>query len=92
MQHLSFYLKKFENLGLKEKNIKLLVIETVKEFAGVELEESDLEFVRDKIRIKKTGPAKTEIFLNRNRIEEKINEKLNQDGGNKEVLNNKRVL
>jgi hypothetical protein len=92
MQHLSFYLKKFENLGLKEKNIKLLVIETVKEFAGVELEESDLEFVRDQIRIKKTGPAKTEIFLNRSKIEEKINEKLNQDGGNKEVLNNKRVF
>jgi hypothetical protein len=78
LQHLSFYLKKFENLGLRESNIKKATIESVKKFSGVELQEGDIKFVRDQIKINKTGPEKTEIFLYRDKIEKEINSQLNQ--------------
>lgn len=89
MQDISFYLKKFENLGLKESNIKKSVIEIVKKKAGVSLEESDIKLVSDQIKINKTGPEKTEIFIHKSAINKALNDELNV---NREVKYNKKVF
>lgn len=92
MQQISFYLKKFENLGLREKNIKKDVIEIVKNKSGVELEEDDIKLVADQIKIEKTGVEKTEIFINKSAIESALNEKWNNEGGKREVKYGKKVF
>jgi hypothetical protein len=90
MQDISFYLKKFENLGLKEKNIKKSLIDIVKKESGVELEDDDIKLVSDQIKINKTGPEKTEIFIHKPAIEKAINEFLN-NGESREVEYSKKI-
>jgi len=80
MEQISFYLKKFENLGLKESNLKKIVIDSIQEITKVEIEEDDLELIRDQIKIKKTGPIKSEIFIYKKQIEKKIEDRLNSEG------------
>lgn len=92
MQDISFYLKKFENIGSRKNSIRKAIIEIVKEKSGVELDKDNLDFIRDQIRINITGPAKTEIFINKKRIEEELNNRLNDEFGNKEVVNKKTVF
>ena len=92
MQDISFYLKKFENIGLRESTIKKTIIEVVGELTGIELTKDDLDFNRDQIRINKTGTEKTEIFINKSRIEKILNERLNESFGDREIKTNKKIL
>jgi len=64
----------------------------VKDVAGVTLLESQIDTNRDTIKIKKTGPEKTQIFINRNRIEERIQKELNSKQNKKEVEVKKKVI
>jgi len=77
MQGIEVYLKKFENLGLGEKKIKQKLIGVIKEVSGVDVTERQIDIVDGLVRISVTGPAKTEIFIRRNEIKEKIDEVLN---------------
>jgi len=79
MEQISFYLKKFENLGLRENNIKKIASEAIKELTTIDLDKNDIEISRDQIKIKKTGPAKTEIFIHRAEIENLINSRISND-------------
>ena len=90
MELISFYLKKFEKLGLRDKNIKEVVISSINEITSIEINEKDLELNRDSIKIKKTGPIKSEIFIHKSKIENLIKERLNKE--KKEVDINKRII
>ncbi len=72
MEQISFYLKKFENFGLKENNIKKVVVDCVRDIAGVEISDDDIEVSDNRIKINRTGVEKTEIFINKTKIEAKI--------------------
>jgi len=76
MEQISFYLKKFENLGLKESNIKKTVADCIKDATGIELSVEDIEVTNNQIKINKTGVEKTEIFIKKSKIESAIKEKL----------------
>lgn len=92
MQQISFYLKKFERLGLREKIIKDIVIDVIAEIVNVNLSASDIQLVRDQIKIKILGPAKSEIFINKNKIENTIDERLNEKFDTSEVPLKKKVI
>ncbi len=76
MEQISFYLKKFENLGLKESNIKKVVVECVKDASGIDLLVDDIEVNDNQIKIKRVGIEKAEIFINKSKIESLIKERL----------------
>jgi hypothetical protein len=74
MDQISLYLKKYENLGFKERDLKQKIIEVVKEETGLELDK-ELISIRDMtVNISVSGAAKAELFMKRNIIEGKIND------------------
>jgi hypothetical protein len=92
MQQISFYLKKFENLGLRDKNIKNAASEAILEVTGVEIKEEEVQLIRDQIKIQKTGPEKAEIFIHKAQIEKVLNQKLGEILNREEVAPNKKVF
>lgn len=74
MEQISFYLSKFNNLGFSEETYKKELIKIISNKCRVDLSESDIKIVRDKLIISKTGPEKTEIWLKKNEIEKELNE------------------
>ncbi|HRY30830.1 MAG TPA: hypothetical protein P5328_00320 [Candidatus Paceibacterota bacterium] len=79
MESISFYLKKFENLGLKENNIKRVVVECVKDATGIELSPKEIDVTNRQVRINKVGVEKTEIFINKSKIENLVRDRLQID-------------
>ncbi|HMO78755.1 MAG TPA: hypothetical protein PJ997_01460 [Candidatus Paceibacterota bacterium] len=87
MQQISFYLKKFFNLELKDSNLKKIIIESVKEVCNIELTTKDIDVQKKIVKINKVGVEKTEIFINKKKIQEKINLKLNSvDSFDKKII------
>lgn len=72
MQQISFYLKKFESIGLRESSIKKTIIDSVASVTGISLLTEDIVVKNGKITIQKIGPEKSEIFIHRKEIEELI--------------------
>lgn len=74
MDQISLYLKKYENFGFKERDLKLKLIEVIKEETGLDLDK-DLISIRDMtVNISVSGAAKAELFMKRNIIENRIND------------------
>lgn len=74
MDQISLFLKKYENLGFKELDLKRRIISVVKEETGLELKNDDIQINEKTIRLNVSGAAKAEIFLKRGKIEEKISD------------------
>ena len=74
MNQISLYLKKYENLGFKETDLKKKIIEIVQQETGVELTKENISLRDMTANISISGAAKTELFLKRKAIEEKIND------------------
>jgi len=74
MNQISLLLKKYENLGFKESDLKKKIIEVVKNETGVELEKDNIKIYDMTATIIVSGAAKTELFLKRKKIEEQIND------------------
>jgi hypothetical protein len=83
MEQISFYLKKFQHLGLREQNIKKVVTETVLELTGVDLKPDEVKIINGSIQINKIGPEKTEIFISKKKIEKEIENRL---GNSKKIF------
>jgi len=76
MKQISFYLKKFEKIDLQDSLIKKIIIKEIKDITKVEVKNSELEIRGNQINIKKIGPEKSQIFINKKKIEEKIESKI----------------
>lgn len=74
MDQISLFLKKYENIGFKEVDLKRRIIETIKEETGLELKKDDIQINEKDVRINISGAAKAEVFLKRGNIEKKIND------------------
>ncbi len=74
MNQISLFLKKYENLGFKEFDLKRKIIEVVKDEIGLELKQDDIKINEKEVRINTSGAAKSELLLKKRIIEEKINE------------------
>lgn len=82
MEQISFYLKKFEKLGSNQKRTKEIIKEVLEKFK-IEINLDEIKIVNSRIIINKTGPEKSEIFINQNKIEQEINNKLINEFGRK---------
>jgi hypothetical protein len=74
MNQISLLLKKYENLGFKESDLKKKIIEIVQKETGVELKKDDIKIFDMNATLKVSGAAKAELFLKRRKIEEQIND------------------
>lgn len=77
MEQISLYLEKFKNLEVKGDKLKQSVIDVLKEEVGVELNKKDILILKNgTIKILKIGPEKSVVFLNKKKIEEKIEKQI----------------
>jgi hypothetical protein len=74
MNQVSLYLKKYENFGFKEADLKNKIIEVVKKETGVELKKKEIFLKEMTANISVSGAAKAELFLKRKIIENQIND------------------
>lgn len=74
MNQISLLLKKYENLGFKESDLKKKIIEVVKKETGVELEKDNIKLYDMTATLMVSGAAKAELFLKRKVIEDQIND------------------
>ncbi len=74
MNQISLYLKKYENFGFKEADLKNKIIEIVKKETGVELDKKLISVNDMTANISVSGSAKAALFLKRKQIEEQIND------------------
>jgi len=82
MDNISFFLEKYANLGYKENKIKEIVANTVKEICLVELKKEQIKIQNNNIKIEIVGPEKSEIFINKEKILNKIKNKIEKTGEN----------
>lgn len=72
MDQISLYLKKYENLGFKDIELKRRVREILKKEFDADLLDDDIKIEEKTIRLNVSGALKAEIFLKRSILEKKI--------------------
>ncbi|NCS98704.1 hypothetical protein GW764_00795 [Candidatus Parcubacteria bacterium] len=74
MEQISFYLKKFETLEIKGDKLKEKIIKLISEILDVEIDKKNILILKTgEVKIKEVGSKKTIIFLNKKKIEDKLN-------------------
>jgi hypothetical protein len=76
MQQIEIYLQKFKDFGLKEKILKEKVCKIIKEETKVFIKEEDIDLKNGVLRINISGAGKSEIFIKRNKIKERLESNL----------------
>lgn len=89
MEKISFYLERYSNIGLKEKKIKNLLIESIKELCDINLLEEEIKISNNIIKINVSGVIKTEIFIKRENIKDLFYKKIEE---NSYKISDKKIL
>ncbi len=72
MLNISNFFEKFKKLHQNNANIRNSVVGVVKEVINIEIKTSQIEFRQDKIYIKAAPIIKSELLMNKDKIEEKL--------------------
>jgi hypothetical protein len=72
MDHISIFLKKFENLGAREFLVREIVSSVVEKKCGIKISTKDIVFDRGTLTIKGSRSLKSELFLQKAEIIEEI--------------------
>ena len=76
MEHISFFLKKFENLGAKEFLAKEEVSRIIEEKFKIKIITKDISFDKGKLIIKGSRSLKSELYLRKEEIVDEIENSL----------------
>jgi len=68
MQHISFLLSKFQNVSIKDDDIKTAVRKTLQKFFTNEIKTTEIEVRNGSVFISGSPALKSEIFLRKNEI------------------------
>jgi len=80
MNNISFLLEKYSKIGLKEEKIKKIISDSIKKGSGVEVDISKIKVQKNIININDVfGVQKSEIFMNKNKIDEIMKEQMNKE-------------
>lgn len=72
MDQISLFLKKYENLGFKDLELKRRIREILKKEFDADLSDDDIKIEEKTIRLNVSGALKAEIFLKRSVLEKRI--------------------
>ena len=76
INHISIFLQKFENLGLKEFLVKEEVSKIIEKICSVKVSTKDIDYNRGKLTIKGSRSLKSELFMKKEEIIEEIEKNL----------------
>ena len=72
MNHISLFLEKFKNLGLKEFLVKEEIAKIIEKKCGVVISPKDITYTDGLLTIKGSRSLKSELFLRKQEIVEEI--------------------
>lgn len=77
MQKIELLLKRFSKLGFEDRQKKEKIINVIEEELGISLEQKDVNFMFDKVILNISGSTRTEFFLKKDLIEERLENDFN---------------
>lgn len=77
MEHASVYLEKFKRFGFKDQILKEAIISVINELFDEEFEKKDIYINDGNVRLGVSGVLKSEIFINKSKIQDMVIEKIN---------------
>jgi hypothetical protein len=72
LEHISFFLKKFENLGAREFLVKEIMSGVIEKKCGIKISTKDIVYDRGTLTVKGSRSLKSELFINKAEIIEEI--------------------
>lgn len=87
MQNIAFYLQKYSKIGFKQESFKKCLIDAVQEVCNIVIDQKQIKITNDTIFVNVVGVEKSEIFLNKEKINKVFNTNLESKGG-KSILKN----
>lgn len=82
MNDISFYLGKYSNIGLKERQIKDSLLTAIEEICGFTVDNEKVKINNININLDLQGPEKSEIFIKTKQVQERFTDKLQEYGHN----------
>ena len=80
MELISLYFSKYQNLGLESRTTKKILMDVLKEISKVEIDSKQIKIEKNDIKISVTGAAKSQILINKVKINKEFLRRL-EDGG-----------
>lgn len=84
MQNIALYLERFKSLGIKEEEYRKRVQQAAFTVCGVTIDDKKIAYKNGVVTINVSGPAKTLIFLHKEKIEAEVKKMLDNP---KEISN-----
>ena len=80
MELISLYFAKYQNLGIESKTTKKILIDILKNVCKVEVDSKQIKIDKNDIKIDVTGAAKSQILINKVKINKEFLQKLEDFG------------
>jgi c-di-GMP-related signal transduction protein len=80
MQLISLYFGKYQNLGLESRTTKKILMDVLKEISKVEIDSKQIKIEKNDIKISVTGAAKSQILINKVKINKEFLKRLEEGG------------
>ena len=80
MELISLYFSKYQNLGVESRKTKQILIDILKEITKVEIEAKQIKIEKNEIKINVTGAAKSQILINKVKINKEFLKRLDNLG------------
>lgn len=80
MELISLYFAKYQNLGIESKTTKKVLIEVLKDVTKVEIDSKQIQIEKNDIKINVTGSAKSQILINKIKINKEFLKRLENAG------------
>jgi len=80
MELISLYFSKYQNIGVESRTTKKILMEVLKEVSKVEIESTQIKIEKNDIKISVTGSAKSQILINKVKINKEFIRRLENLG------------
>lgn len=80
MELISLYFAKYQNLGIESRTTKKILIDVLKDISKVDIDLKQISIEKNDIKIKITGPAKSQILINKIKINKEFIKRLENSG------------
>jgi hypothetical protein len=80
MELISLYFSKYQNLGIESRTTKNILIDILKDVCKIEIDLKQIKIEKNDIKISVTGSAKSQILINKIKINKEFQKRLENLG------------
>lgn len=80
MELISLYFSKYQNIGVESRTTKKILMDVLMEIGKVEIDSKQIKIEKNDIKITVTGAAKSQILINKLKINREFIRRLEEKG------------